>query len=209
MIENLYPWQQQVVDEIEVEPDDRSIVWYADEEGCKGKTALCKFLCVRHPGEILVVSGKAADIKYALAELVSKGKDPKAILFHYTRSNEQYVSYEAIEAIKDGLFFSSKYEAKQVVMNCPHVYVFANFLPDTEKLSKDRWCIREMTPIDDTQIRASEVAPPQPPPPAERRVTSFTAFTPQRGRDASGGRAPSRGAHSVHSAPLLSPAGEG
>lgn len=145
-IENLYPWQQQIVDEIAEEPDDRKIVWIYDEEGCKGKTALCKYLCVRD-STIITISGKASDAKYAITQMVTNEKnpqEPRAVLFHFTRSNEQFVSYEAIEAIKDGIFFNTKYESKQVVYNCPHVYVFANFKPEESKLSRDRWVIRDL-----------------------------------------------------------------
>jgi len=149
IIEKLFPWQQKIVDEIATEPDDRTINWIYDTKGCIGKTALTKYLCVKNPDKILVVSGKAADAKYAIAELVAKDKEPEAVLFHFTRTNEQYVSYEAIEAIKDGLFFNTKYESRQVVMNCPHVFIFANFPPIVEKLSADRWNIVNLTKSDE------------------------------------------------------------
>lgn len=66
---------------------------------------------------------------------------PKVCVFHYTRAVENYVSYEALEAIKDGIFFSTKYESGMVVFDSPHVVVFANFPPDRTQLSADRWRI--------------------------------------------------------------------
>jgi len=46
-----------------------------------------------------------------------------------------------LESIKNGLFFSGKYESTQVVMNSPHLIIFANEPPDKSKMSADRWHI--------------------------------------------------------------------
>lgn len=51
----------------------------------------------------------------------------------------EYVSYSALEELKDGIFFSGKYESSMVMTNNLHIFVFANFEPDRSKLSKDRW----------------------------------------------------------------------
>jgi len=65
-------------------------------------------------------------------------------IFGYARSKENYISYEALEEIKDGLFFSGKYESGMVCINPPHVVVLCNFAPDESKLSKDRWVIKNI-----------------------------------------------------------------
>lgn len=70
-------------------------------------------------------------------------------MFNLARSLEDAVSYQAIEQLKDGVCFSSKYEARLKSFPPPHVIVFANFAPKLEadvkskgKLSKDRiWLI--------------------------------------------------------------------
>ena len=62
----------------------------------------------------------------------------------FTRDVEEYVSYQAIEAIKNGIFYNTKYESKMITYNSPHVIIFANFFPDITKLSSDRWVIREL-----------------------------------------------------------------
>lgn len=105
-----------------------------------GKTTLAKHLCLKYKNEIIFLSGKANDIKYAVFEFTKK-KTLRCAIFHYTRSNEQFVSYEAIESIKDGIFFNNKYESAQVIYDCPHIIVFANFQPNYGSLSKDRWKI--------------------------------------------------------------------
>lgn len=136
----LYGWQREILDICNQEPDDRSIHWYWEERGAKGKSALCKLLCANFGA--LCVSGKSADCKYAIVKYKELHRHyPKVILFDIPRSNIDYINYEAIEKIKDGLFFVGKYESQQVIMNCPHIFIFANEYPTEDKLSADRWKI--------------------------------------------------------------------
>lgn len=139
-LDTLRPWQVEVLDLLKTDPDDRKIHWYYDPVGGMGKTSLAKHIvCNLSPA--IYVQGKSADIKSAIA--VTK-KKPRIVLFGLPRSLEDFVSYEAIESCKDGIFFSGKYESGMVIFKPPHVIIFANFLPDKEKLSADRWEIHNM-----------------------------------------------------------------
>lgn len=139
----LYEWQKEVIDILEGKPDDRTVYWYCDRSGNKGKTTLAKSIFTRSPN-MLYASGKAADVKCAIASMVEKGKFPPIVIFDFVRSSESFISYEAIEAVKNGIFFNGKYESGMVVFPVPHVIVFANFMPDEDKLSKDRWQIKNI-----------------------------------------------------------------
>lgn len=132
--ENLYPWQITILEILKSEPDDRTIHWYWDEKGCGGKTTFCKFL-TRKFGAI-PLEGKKNDVLYCAAEFESN-----LYLYDIERSLEDFVSYGAIEKIKNGYYMCAKYESKPIDRNPPHVFVFANFPPDEDKLSKDRWNI--------------------------------------------------------------------
>jgi len=132
--DNLYSWQRDIFNLCKTEPDERSIYWFWEEIGNKGKTTLCKFLSY-HLGAI-PLEGKKNDILYCAAEFNSK-----IYIWDLERSMEEYVSYGALEKIKNGYFMCSKYESKPIIRNNPHVIVFANFLPKTESLSADRWKI--------------------------------------------------------------------
>lgn len=136
IIKELRPWQQNIVNILKTEPDDRTIHWVIDKIGNMGKTALCKYLVYHY--NAAYVSGKANDIKYIISEMKDK---PEIVLLDYPRSLEGYVSYQAIEEIKNGIFCSGKYESKTVLMNSPHIVVFSNFEPKQEMLSEDRWNI--------------------------------------------------------------------
>lgn len=139
----LYDWQKDVIAKCLEEPDERTINWYWDANGCTGKTTLCRYLVFHH--NALCVSGKSADCKHGIIEYEKKNKlFPIIILCNVPRSNLDYINYEAIESIKDGLFFSGKYESGQVLMDFPHVFIFANEPPNLHKMSKDRWNIIEL-----------------------------------------------------------------
>lgn len=143
LITKLYKWQQKIIDEIKEDANDRNIIVYVDKEGNKGKTQLCKLLCAKH--DALCVSGKSNDIKYAIVKYKElNGIYPTIILLDIPRTNIDYINYEAIEKVKDGLFFCGKYESCQVIMNSPHVYLFMNEEPDTHAMTADRWIIRKL-----------------------------------------------------------------
>jgi len=133
IITELRPWQQ-VIYEMIKEPckDDRKIYWFWEDVGNIGKTAFCKYCHVMQRASI-VRGGALKDIAFSLPD------DPSIVIFDITRTVECRVNYEAIEACKDGMIFSAKYESKMKVFNSPWVIIFANFEPEIDKLSKDRW----------------------------------------------------------------------
>lgn len=136
----LKEFQRNVINMLSEEPDNRSIYWYWDEIGNTGKTSLAKHLCINYPNQILFVNGAGKDIKYAVSEFVAnEDNDLKMVIFYFTRSIENFISYEAIESVKDGILFNNKYESKMCIFNCPHIICFANFEPDYNTLSNDRW----------------------------------------------------------------------
>lgn len=136
----LYAFQSEVLEIVSQKPDDRTVYWFYDTEGCKGKTTLAKHICMNH--NALYVQGKATDIKYGVMEMIAKRGEIDIVIMGLPRSYEQFVSYDAIESVKDGIFYSSKYESGMCMFNAPHVIVLANFPPDESKLSKDRWVVR-------------------------------------------------------------------
>lgn len=138
------PWQAQMDALLQKPVDDRIIYWVYEPEGGVGKTAYSKYLAERRGA--LVLGGKSNDIKHGIASWLGSGKQLPLVIFHFTRTVEDYVSYEAIEAVKDGIFFSGKYESGMVIFNPPHIMCVANFHPQTQKLSQDRWRIGLITP---------------------------------------------------------------
>lgn len=141
-------WQKRVVDVAKADPDDRSIYWYYERIGGVGKTSLCKYLVVTLGA--IILGGKAPDIRNGIIDYYNNhGYTPELIVVNFTRSQEEYVSYEGIENIKDMLFYSGKYEGGQICGACPQLICFANFSPDLTKCSKDRWIVEAIN-TDDT-----------------------------------------------------------
>ena len=133
------PWQQELLTELETSPDPRKIIWYYDEVGNTGKTYFAKWQRDLNKSTALLQSGKAKDIYHILSK---KEEEIRTVLMDCTRSAEYEVDYNAIEAIKNGCFQSTKYDSRFVNMPSPHFVVFANFKPDIKRLSEDRWDIR-------------------------------------------------------------------
>lgn len=132
------PYQIDVLNILQDEPDNRTIHWFYGD-GNIGKTTFCKFLIVNHGACLL--QGKGNDVRNAvLTWYKDKDEFPEICVFDVPRCYEkEYVSYEALENIKNMSFYSGKYEGGQVVGPCPHLFVFANMRPCMEKMSADRW----------------------------------------------------------------------
>lgn len=137
----LYEWQQEVIDIVSEVPDDRKIHWYWDKRGNTGKTTLAKLLVYDH--RAIVVGGKNDNILHGATEFVREDKtyDKYIFIIDLSRTMEHYVCYEAIEKLKNGLWFSGKYESGMILIPPPHVIIFANYEPQYERLSLDRWHI--------------------------------------------------------------------
>lgn len=61
-----------------------------------------------------------------------------------TRSQENMLNYGMIESFKNGVFFSPKYNSITKIFKPVKMIIFANWLPDKEKLSEDRWDIHHI-----------------------------------------------------------------
>lgn len=138
IIKELRPFQKKIYDLVLAKPDERVINWFWEPKGNTGKSALAKYLSVKL--NAMTTSGKTADMFNSVLMFKKKhGLAPRIILIDVPRSNFDYINYSAIEKIKDGHFYSGKYEGGELIMNSPHIIVFANEKPDTSSMSKDRW----------------------------------------------------------------------
>lgn len=156
VIKVLRPWQAAVCEMLKQVPDDRTVNWVYDEEGCMGKTVFAKYLYSKHDA-IIATGGGNKDIACLLSMLKTNGRDLNALtsfIFNFGRSTEG-VSYKAIESVKDGLMTSVKYESNTLVFNCPHVWIFSNERPNMKSLSKDRWVIWRI--IDNELINEQDI----------------------------------------------------
>ena len=149
LISKLKPWQQYIYNLVEPQcVDDRSVYWFYDMDGNMGKTALTKYLCAKL--NAVLVDGDKKDVLFNASQCPTSD----IFIFNFSRSMEKRISYDAIEKIKDGIYAQEKYESKMILRNAPHVIIFANWLPNMNKLSKDRWKIQNLQDLEkDLEIR--------------------------------------------------------
>jgi len=134
-------WQSKLLRDLSQRADDRKIIWVYDPPGNGGKSTFARYLH-REKGA-LIVSGKVADMKHAIIKWSETHGYPHIIIIDIPRSIDlHYFSYTGIEEIKNGFFYSSKYEGGVVDMPRPHVVVMSNEEPDHSKMSKGRFDVR-------------------------------------------------------------------
>ncbi|AXH77209.1 MAG: putative viral replication protein [Cressdnaviricota sp.] len=138
--EQLLPWQAEVAswfDEYEDPLFGRTIHWVWEPDGNLGKSVLATYL-FDGSDEVTLVGGAAKDMQYSVYELVKSGIMPKLVIVDIPRVSKDHVSIAGIEAIKNGIFFSPKYEGGCCRYNRPWVLVFANQPPEIDRMSRDR-----------------------------------------------------------------------
>lgn len=139
-IKHLREWQKDCYLDITNTLNDRIIWWFWDPKGNTGKTQFCKWMAIEHDATVLG-NGAFKDIAASLPD------DPQIVLMNLTRDLETHINYSALEAIKDGLVFSAKYESHMKLFNSPVVCVFANFEPRLNAMSLDRWRVIKINNI--------------------------------------------------------------
>ena len=135
------PWQEEVMNIIKWEPDDRSIYWIHDETGNVGKSKLLKYLCYKKLAK-RVPLGNATQIK---TNVFAQGAHRcYCVDLPRTTGNTESMRdlISALEEIKNGWVSSSMYgKYQELMMQPPHVFVISNDLPNLALMSMDRWKI--------------------------------------------------------------------
>lgn len=161
--DKLWPFQKAVVDSIRGPIHNRHIFWVVNPRGCSGKTELVKFLEKDEKSDAFGLGyGSANDLN----NLIMKNAGRRAYVFDLprTRPGTQQESdiYSLMEKLKDGRVINLKYETQAVQFKSPHVWVFANHMPDLRALTADRLLIREIVGdrehavLEDFDIKAHE-----------------------------------------------------
>lgn len=125
------PWQTVVLDRLSQPADDRTIFWVTDTRGGHGKSRLARHLVLQHGA--IQLSGRLLDMQY----LYNK---QKIVVFDVSRAAAEYSDhlYSMAEALKNGMFTSTKYVPQLKVFDPPQVIFFSNQSWDRTKFSLDR-----------------------------------------------------------------------
>lgn len=133
----LRPWQQTLYDDLKLVPSNRRIIFVIDHNGNSGKTWFARYYAQMNDRVQIILPGKKADMAYTLKQ------NNRVLFIDAPRSKQgEFIQYDFLEEIKNGLVFSGKYESRMKYLSATHVIVMMNEQPDTSKLSKDRFDIR-------------------------------------------------------------------
>jgi hypothetical protein len=137
--EQFYPYQRKAYELFKSEPDGRSVHWFHELEGNKGKSAFVTYLWDNHPDEVLIFDkGKFEDLAHTITS--TDMTFVRAIVWDVPRQNKGHISTTMVECVLNGRVRSTKYQGKFIRFAPVHVITFSNFGPtfDSDELSSDR-----------------------------------------------------------------------
>ena len=139
----LKPWQESLLEYVQ-QPCDREIFWIIGKEGNEGKNWFQKYvkswLGARRVVTGIDIKANSASIFQALRKCPIVTAD--IFLFNIGKSMKKFdqINYDALEKMKDGEAFASKYDSQQLKIRVPNVVmVFSNSPPDVRELAKVRF----------------------------------------------------------------------
>ena len=139
----LKPWQESLLEYVQ-QPCDREIFWVVGKEGNEGKSWFQKYvkswLGARRVVTGIDIKANNASIFQALRKCPIVTAD--IFLFNIGKSKKKFdvINYDALEAMKDGEAFASKYDSQQLKIRVPNVVmVFSNSKPYISQLAKVRF----------------------------------------------------------------------
>lgn len=132
----LHEWQSELLEKLNGDPDDRTIIFIVDQSGNNGKTWFAHYYASKHKDCQVMCPGKRADMAYILRT------DIRVLILDAPRSKQgEFIQYDFLEDVKNGYVFNSKYESSIKKLKNIHLVVLMNEAPDLTKLSQDRFDI--------------------------------------------------------------------
>lgn len=118
-----------------------------DPDGNIGKSVTA-FMCYLHRNALYIPpmndAQKLIEYVFSVIEHMEDDKTPEMMLFDLPRSMSKdclFGMYSAIEQFKTGFIYDTRYKGRGRWINSPNIWVFTNELPDTARLTTDRWNI--------------------------------------------------------------------
>lgn len=134
------PFQQKILDIIDGEISRRKIYWFWETTGNIGKSYVFKYVALKLPKKVILGNGKMNDVFNQINKHIENNNEPEIVLIDVPRDYaETYFNYGGLENIKNGFFYSGKYEGGKCLFKIPHIIVISNEEPNYDKLSKDRY----------------------------------------------------------------------
>ena len=142
----LRPFQQQIMDILKTDPDDRVIHWYWDFDGNTGKSAFIKHMIIKYGKKnVFPIGGQKGVIQKYMLHKLKNNESFRYLFFDLSRSDEKHFPYDIMEKLKDGIVHTGSYGGyKTFLIPTPHIIIFAHRPPKRRLISLDRWHIVEI-----------------------------------------------------------------
>uniref|UniRef100_A0A8A4XDF9 Replication-associated protein n=1 Tax=Pavo cristatus Smacoviridae sp. TaxID=2814975 RepID=A0A8A4XDF9_9VIRU len=138
--------QKMVMRYLDFQNDRQITVWY-DQEGCHGKSWLTIHLW--ETGRACVVPSSVQTPKEIIQFVCSNYRGQPYIVIDVPRAGKWSEGlYEAIESIKDGLVYDTRYSGRMRNIRGVKILVLTNTSPKPGKLSDDRWMILDQRKLE-------------------------------------------------------------
>lgn len=145
LLDNLRPFQQTIWDSVNVfEPRIINMIYCP--HGNMGKSVIASLCELHAKGVDLPPCNEAEKLIQSMCDIVGphgyKMRDPNPVFVDLPRAmNKDRLNgiYTAIEQIKKGKLFDTRYKYQQWWIDAPQIWVFSNIEPDLGMLSADRW----------------------------------------------------------------------
>jgi len=163
LIDKLYPYQQTIYNSIN-QFESRQINLIYDPKGNNGKSSIAA-VCELYGGGIDMppINDMKELMQVICDECYERTRNPGVVLIDLPRALDKtrlYGIYSAIEQVKKGKLYDTRYHFRKWWINSPQIWVFTNIMPDLNMLSQDRW---NVFTIDDNKclIDWEDVSPDQ------------------------------------------------
>lgn len=133
----LKEWQQCVLDSLKLPVHPRRIYWFFESKGGVGKSTFALWLGSSY--DCYYTTGGKHDRIYHAYEGQS------IVVFDFARTVEEAIPYGVLENLKNGVAPRMYGEKTFFRKEKPHMFVFANFRPDSGKVSEDRFNIVDIS----------------------------------------------------------------
>ena len=180
----LKPWQESLLEYVQL-PCDREIFWIVGKEGNEGKNWFQKYvkswLGARRVVTGIDIKANSASIFQALRKCPIVTAD--IFLFNIGKSMKKFdqINYDALEKMKDGEAFASKYDSQQLKIRVPNVVmVFSNSPPDVKELAKVRFRVFH---INNNQLQKKNIVEIKDPKEKKEKVDSDSDVDSEDGYD--------------------------
>jgi hypothetical protein len=145
LIDKLRPYQQTIWDtRNDYEPRKINLIF--DAKGNNGKSTIASLCELMGNGIDVPPMNDMKEIIQLLCDecMLTKNRNPTPIFIDLPRAMDKtrlFGVYTAIEQIKKGKLYDTRYNYKKWWIDSPQLWVFTNVLPDLNMLSRDRWNI--------------------------------------------------------------------